>query len=335
MDLTPTAPAEAVELYLKHREGDAAKSTVQNHRYRLKHFLRWCEETGFEEMNEMTGRKAHEYKQWRRENNDLKPITLAQQLRTFRKFLRFCESVDAVHSGIDEKVLIPEVDDHEARSEMIDPDTADAILDYLEKYEYATLRHSLFYLFWHTGLRTGSVYALDVDDYDPGDQILQVRHRPGSGTPLKNKEAGERNLNLKSDVCRVLDDYIKRHRPDVTDEHGRSPLFSTPRGRAAKSNIQANIYAVTRPCVYYGNCPHDRAPTDCESTAYDQASSCPSSVSPHPIRRSAITYHLNRDWPKELASERMNVSTDVLDKHYDGRTLEEQRNRREKFLGNL
>lgn len=335
MALAPITPTEAVEQYLNHRKSDAAKSTIQNHRYRLKRFLEWCEAVGFENMNEMTGRLAHEYQLWRRDNHDIKSVTLAQQIRTFRKLLRFCESIDAVRDGVAEKVMVPDASDGEPRDEVIDPDSATELLDYLATYEYATFRHCLFYLLWHTGLRGGSVRALDLGDFKSAERLLEVRHRPETNTPLKNKDDGQRNLTLKSNLCQVLDDYIALKRYDVTDDNGRRPLLTTQHGRPAKTNMRAQINSLTRPCVYSGKCPHDRNPDTCEAGSYQHAQKCPSSVSPHPIRRSAITYHLNQDWPKELASERMNVSQKVLDKHYDARTMEEKRSRRRRYLDNL
>jgi hypothetical protein len=62
------------------------------------------------------------------------------------------------------------------------------------------------------------------------------------------------------------------------------------------------------------------------------AQRCPSSVPPHALRRSAITEWLNRGHNKELLSDRMNVSTKTLDKHYDARTAGEKRELREELF---
>jgi hypothetical protein len=63
-----------------------------------------------------------------------------------------------------------------------------------------------------------------------------------------------------------------------------------------------------------------------------EAFGCPSSESLHPIRRGSITHHINKGWPKEKLSERVDVSVSVLNKHYDARKKEESREGREKFL---
>jgi len=67
----------------------------------------------------------------------------------------------------------------------------------------------------------------------------------------------------------------------------------------------------------------------------DKASLCPSSVSPHAIRRGSITYHLTEDVPEKMVGDRMNVSLDVLEKHYDRRTEEEKASQRRDYLGNI
>jgi hypothetical protein len=41
--------------------------------------------------------------------------------------------------------------------------------------------------------------------------------------------------------------------------------------------------------------------------------------------RGAITYHLKKDFPIKVISDRMSVSKEVLDKHYDGRKAGEER----------
>lgn len=64
-------------------------------------------------------------------------------------------------------------------------------------------------------------------------------------------------------------------------------------------------------------------------------SKCPDSVSSHPIRRSAITHHLDSDVPKAIVSERMNVSEKIIDQHYDARDKEQKRQNRQKYLNSI
>jgi hypothetical protein len=121
----------------------------------------------------------------------------------------------------------------------------------------------------------------------------------------------------------------------MTDEHGREPLFTTKNGRLAGTTIRETLYKVTRPCFYGSECPHGRDTDDCEATTYGYHSKCPSSVSPHSVRRGSITNHLSEDVPEKVVSDRMNVGMDVLDKHYDKRSEEVKVEQRREYLEDI
>ena len=329
-------PEQAVKMYLSDREAELAKSSLQNHRYHLKRFLEFCESMSFDDMADMDGRTVYAFKQYRRDEGGVNQQTLSNQLSTFRVFIRFCEQLGEVEKGLADKIELPAIDPSEvARDEMIEAERAFEVLAYLEKFEYASKKHALFYLMWHTALRIGSVYAIDVGDLHPEEGYIELHHRPETGTPLKNKTHGEREVNLKDYVCQVLQDYINHNRKDVTDDHGRKPLFTSPHGRLYKNQIRRLVYSITRPCFYSEECPHGEEPEACEATSFNQASKCPSSVSTHPIRRGSITYHLNEEVPKEVVSDRANVSPKVLEKHYNRQTESEKRKIRKSHLENL
>jgi integrase len=61
-------------------------------------------------------------------------------------------------------------------------------------------------------------------------------------------------------------------------------------------------------------------------------SKCPSSVTPHPIRRGYITRLLNAGVSVEVVSDRCNVSPVVIDEHYDVRSEDEKMQQRQKAL---
>lgn len=62
--LQPLPPQQAVQEYLKDRKPEVTKSTLHEHRYRLKRFLYWCDEVGLDDMNALDGRKAQEFKNY-------------------------------------------------------------------------------------------------------------------------------------------------------------------------------------------------------------------------------------------------------------------------------
>ena len=90
----------------------------------------------------------------------------------------------------------------------------------------------------------------------------------------------------------------------------------------------------TRP-AYDANCPHDRDLDECSAVERYEASKCPSSVSPHAIRRGSLTHWLRNDVPQPAISDRADVSAAVLDTRYDERNKEEKMEQRRAFLDNI
>lgn len=62
---------------------------------------------------------------------------------------------------------------------------------------------------------------------------------------------------------------------------------------------------------------------------------CPSSVSPHPFRRGAITHYLQSDVPETVVCDRANVTSDVIDQHYDQRSQKEKMEQRRGYLDEI
>lgn len=332
-DLEPLEPEEARLMYLDDRRHEVAEATLKSHGYRLNQFVAWCESVGIDNMNDLTGRDIHRFRVKRREEDGLATATMKGQLATLRMFLRFCASINAVKPGLDEKVILPTTTAEDARDEMLSAETAEKVLEHLEKFEYATLAHVLLETLWNTGLRVGAAVGLDIRDYtNSEDQYLELVHRPETGTPLKNGKNSERLVALSDDVCDVIDDWLDVNHPGVVDDHDRKPLFASRFNRLSKNRARSLTYEYTRPCVYSGHCPHDRDIDQCEAATTRKPFKCPSSLSTHPIRRGAITYHLAEDTPKPVASSRFDVSTKVLDRHYNETDMKTRMRQRRRYL---
>jgi site-specific recombinase XerD len=229
MSLEPIDPETALELYLQDKQNELAEATLTSKKYRLRHFVRWCQERGIENLNTLTGRKLHEYRLWRREESDLNKVSEKTQMDSLRSFVRWLEAVDGVEPDLGEKVLSPAITaDENSRDVMLESDRASTVLS-----------------------------------YDAEEQYLKIRHRPETGTPVKNQGDGERLVALSDDVCNLLDDWLAHKRPNVTDEYGRDPLLASRHGRAGKTTLRVYVYRWTRPCVYGEECPHDRDPESC------------------------------------------------------------------------
>jgi len=81
--------------------------------------------------------------------------------------------------------------------------------------------------------------------------------------------------------------------------------------------------------------PPRQRPGGLLATDHDHEYKCPSSVSPHAIRRGSITYSLNNDMPDKVVSDRANVSPEVIEQHYDRRSKREKMEQRRDYLGDL
>jgi len=336
MSLEPIAPGRAVEMYIADRQPELSQATIYSHRSRLSHFTEWCAGEGnIEEMRELSGLNLHEYRLWRRQSG-INAVTEKTQMDTLRVFIRWCESIDAVAQNLSEKVLSPSLSKGEnEREEMVEPDVIRSILDHLSKYEYASRDHISLLLMYRCLLRRGAVRAIDLKDahLDTDEPYIELHHRPATDTPLKNQDDAEREIGLKPETAEVLQDYIDTVRHDITDANNRDPLITTERGRPHVTTVAATAYAVTRPCSVGAECPHGRDPEACDAARDRQlAYECPSSKSPHPVRRGAVTAWLRADVPDHVVGDRASTSPEVLDKHYDERTKHEKMQQRRRYL---
>jgi len=194
MSLEPIDPETALEPYLADRENELTEATTYSHRSRLGHFVRWCDEQSIDNLNELTGRQLHRYRLWRRDEGDLSLASEKTQMDTLRVFIRWLEQVDGTEQDLSTKVRSPSLTpEQNTRDVMLDSEQATKGLAYLEKYQYATLGHVTIALLWHTMMRVGAAHALDLDDYHPDEQYLDVCHRPGQENG--DQEHGRRGAN--------------------------------------------------------------------------------------------------------------------------------------------
>lgn len=342
--LDPIKPEDAVELYLTDKTTESAEQTVRSHRSRLGFFLKWCVKEEIDNMNDLSGRDLHDFRVWRRTagrngEDGISKATEKSQMNTLSVFIRWCESIDAVSPNLHEKILAPSLSKQEGvRDEMLDEEVAESILDYQNTYNYASFDHVQMILIWRCLLRTGGIRAIDIDDceLDCDEPYIKIRHRPKSDTPLKKQQEGERIVGIKPEVAETINDYIKTNRHDLSNDGSRKPLLTTTQGRPHRQTIQAASYAVTRPCVVTDECPHDRNINQCRAAKNrQQAFRCPSSKSPHAVRRGAITAWLNNDAPEAFIAERASTDIGTLSKYYDRRTELEKMQQRREWINNV
>lgn len=335
-DLEPLTPEDALQLYEQSRRNELAEQTLQSHRYRITRFLEWCEEeAGIDNMNDVGGRDIQRFKIWRSEQ--VNTTTLKSNLDTLRVWIRFCEGVQAVRDGVSESINSPSLNGSKTTQDIVTESTASEILAYLSKYEYASVEHVVIRLLWETGCRAGTLRGVDLDtDVHLSAEYIEAKHRPETGTPLKNQAKGERAIAISTRTCNILRDYIDHHRYDRTDSYNRTPLVTTRHGRITINTIRCYAYRVTRPCMYGRDCPHDRDPDSCEAVESRMtASKCPDSSGTHALRRGAITHYLESDIPADIVSDRLDVQKRTLAEVYDYRSERDKMELRREYFDDL
>ena len=331
------SPREARRRFLKRREQTQSSATVRSYGNRLNDFILWAENQGIESMGELTGWEIDDYQMYR-ESQDIAPATVKGTMVAVRQLLLYCARVEVVDEDLPEKVDIPTLSKAQASSnDRLETKEAKALLNFYRdsKAYFGTAWHAFLEVAWHTGARLGGIRSLDLRDFNADDQTLEFRHQPSSGTPLKNKEEGERIVGIGPSVVEALEMYITRERSDKRDEHGREPLFSCSQGRPSKSTIRGWSYLGTQPCLHQP-CPHSAERHTCKFTDRTHASKCPSSRSPHMIRTGSISWQLDRGVPIDLVAERVNAAPDTIRRYYDKSTeLEKFRERRQNITTQL
>jgi len=175
--------------------------------------------------------------------------------------------------------------------------------------------------------RRSGLRALDVGDWDGEERKLSFLNRPTRGTRLKNGDDHERKVVLSEAPAEILTEYVEMNRHRKHDDEGRRPLITSEQGRPTKSTITNWMYQATQPCLTQ-SCPHSKKRMHCEWTEQTEASKCPSSKSPHPVRRGSITWQLNlgRD-PADVAA-RAATTPQVIRRYYDRPDLDAELRRR-------
>ena len=321
MSAPELSPEDARERFLAKRETDATDRTIRSYRNRLDTFVEWCESEDIEHVGDLTPFHIDEFDLSIRQR-DYAPTTIKGHLATLKVYLDYLASIGAVDDPVAEAVDVPTLSRGEESSDTrLAPEDALAAIQAFrnDPAMYATPKHALLEVAWHTGARMGGLRALDLDDYHPEEGYVEFRHRESTGTPLKNKEDGERLVGIPDAVCDVVDTYIARERYDKRDEFGRDPLFSARQARPSFTTIRAWAYLASQPCLWR-SCPHDEDPAMCEYRNRGEASRCPSSRSPHQIRTGSVTWQLNRGLDVETVAARVNAAPGTIRRFYDKAT---------------
>lgn len=333
-------PVKGIDRFLKFKSPEITSITLNEYEDKLVRFENFCERQSISDLSELDGHILDEYALWLRHEasdqvDELSSKTMRDEMYLLRNFITYLEKIEVVKRGLSDAIDIPKLSGSDGvRNVDMDPERVRAVLEYLDRFEYASLEHVVWLLTAHVGRRTGGIISLDLGDahLDAKDPYLEFNHRPPT-TRLKNKEKGEGPVAISDADAEVIREYIEKVRPDIIDEEGREPLLATGQGRISRSTFRRYMYKWSRPCAIGEGCPHNRNPDDCEAAqSMDVASKCPSSRSPHALRHGYITDCRRNGVPIEVLSDRCDVSEEVIREVYDETTEEERLTVRRQIL---
>jgi site-specific recombinase XerD len=312
------SPEDAVERFIKRRETDSTERTLRSYEARLQHFVDWCDERDVDSIAALDPFQVDEF-QLNRQRQGYQPATVKGQIATLQVFFRYLADAGIVDDSLPRAVSVPTVEAEDLSDDTrLAADDAEALLATLREdpAHFGQPTHATLEVLWHVGCRMGALRALDLEDVDLEDGTIAFKHRPSTGTPLKNKRDGERVVGIGEPVVQTLRTYRARERFDNRDDHGRAPFFSGRQGRPSYTTIRAWSYLATQPCLHT-RCPHGRARSTCDYVHRNHASKCPSSRSPHPVRTGSITWQLNQGLSVDVVATRVNASPATIRQYYD------------------
>lgn len=315
------------------RRTDRSPATRRQYRETIPDFIEFTEEKGRVAPSEITPILLDDYVDLLNEryDRDASVHKYTKNIRTWLKWLskrNLCEEEAYGVLDKDSLGLSPN-----ARDEAPSIAETKAILENLRQNRYGSQQHALTEVLSDAGPRIGGVYSLDIGDFHPKRNELEFRHRPDTGTRLKNggtdsnsEGDGERFVTISQSTVKALIAYIESsdNRPDVTDEYGRKPLFATSQGRASRATLRRWVYQATS-CRWANT---ELLEVDCDGNCSPDSDICSCSYYPHALRRGAIVHRLSNGLAPHRASERFDVSPKVIEKHYDPRTKRQRKDDR-------
>lgn len=335
-DLRKVTADEAAERFKKWAKAEYQPSTYENHCTTVNLFIEWLSGTDYA-LADIDGWTLGEFQDWLRDAQDYANVTRKQYLSQFRVFLRWAARREVMRDGLAEKIELPDLSRDDLRSDStISPDRVQQILDYMDRYRRASREHVIVLLLFRTGARLGALRGVDLDmvQLEGENPRIEVRHRPEIDCPLKNgernQEDAERPIVIGQETAQVVREYIEHHRHDVTDEQGNRPLLTSEYGRLSDSVIKKTVKQRTCPAATDGDCPlHEHRPSRREVGSC--ANEC-HHTNAHSLRKASITHFLNRGVSVEVVSDRMNVSIETINKHYDRPTDDERAARQQSAM---
>jgi site-specific recombinase XerD len=136
---------QARRQFLNSKRGTVKQSTVRAYRFPTRHFVEYCEKQGIEKAGDINGYVIESWKQARR-SEGIKLITLKNNVKHLRVFIKYLERTDLIEYGVADRIEVPHVPDGgDVSEDTLRLERAEDILRYLNTYEYASRKHALVY----------------------------------------------------------------------------------------------------------------------------------------------------------------------------------------------
>jgi len=320
---------EAQDQFITRNEPSWNGETARTYRKYLNTFCKYTTQENIRHLSDLNRWNVGQYTNYLLKT-DYARATIQSKQKQARRWIKWLESQGLVEVGLHLAINPITLDDEEQTSSDILP--PNQLEQYLSFYRNSakwrgTRRHALIEVIGHTGARRSGIRALDITDWNSEDRTLKLLNREKQGTRIKNGDIHERKVVISQAPAEALQMYIDRERYQKHDNQGREPILTSQQGRPTKSTMTNWLYQATLPCVMK-ECPHGKERRNCKWTEQTDSSKCPSSESPHPVRRGSITWQLNigRD-PRDVAA-RAGTTVEVLKRYYDKPDLDAELRRR-------
>lgn len=344
---------QARESYTDGKAFDS-ESTRRVYLTGINHFIKWCEQEDLTHTSDLSKMNVQPFRNHVMDM-DIKTYSKSTYIWGVRDFLDYLDDTLGVLPDTEvyralEGVKVPPRE--KRRDESIEQERLDSILAHMMDY-YPRHRDTIIMrILSATGMRTCELYAVDVGDVTVTGEgpVIQVRCR--KGTPLKrgrnyrSHKNHERDVPIDEQLLKDIREYVEAHRHDVTDgcsgalcgsdDHGcagtcersdRLPLITSRNGRLSKGQIKAAVTKWTCPAhTGVGECIHDEKPS---ATA---AGKCDPSITPHILRKQAITRFRNNGAGLDDIGEMVGADPEQLKEHYDFGDNEERSGRARNVL---
>lgn len=321
--------SEAIERYVQRKRPDWSGGTERTYRRNLELFVDYTAGREIESLSELTRWNVGAFTDYLLAQ-DYAKASVASRQKSIKTWLKWLEGQGLLEPGVHLAIeTLKLTDDEESSDEQLDPEAARTLLAfYRDSSKWRGTRgHAILEVLWHTGCRASGLIALDLGDFDGDAGDLMFRNRPETDTRLKRGDQHQRNVTISETPTDVLRLWCARERPSVRDDHGREPLFPSEDGRPTVDTVRYWVYEATQPCMAE-ECPHGKRRPNCEWVPRNEASKCPSTRSPHPVRRGSITWQRNLGFSAETVAERAAATPGTIRRYYDDPDYEDELERR-------